>query len=174
MGLFLGLFLLPEKDILKVKEEIKKYKEPYLEKWKCFEAEKGTIIISTEYTSSKFAQFSSKDLNIPVMYLCIYDGDFWSYLLYADGKIVDDFGPEPNYFGDVKNPEKYKGNAEVLIKYFPYVKKEQIENYLVLWNDYYNKEEKAYPEDEFCYCDCWQMADFMKKLGFKYPDTDII
>ena len=28
---------------------------------------------------------------------------------------------------------------------------------------------KAYTSDEYAYGDCWQLVDFMKKLGFSYP-----
>lgn len=31
---------------------------------------------------------------------------------------------------------------------------------------------KAYPDDEFGMGDCWQMADFMRKLGLPYPISD--
>jgi hypothetical protein len=29
---------------------------------------------------------------------------------------------------------------------------------------------KAYPDDEFESWDCWQLTDFLRKLGTPYPD----
>ena len=31
---------------------------------------------------------------------------------------------------------------------------------------------KAFPEDQFRFNDCWQMCDFLKKIGLAYPLDD--
>ena len=30
-------------------------------------------------------------------------------------------------------------------------------------------ERKAYPDDEYPYGECWQLTDFLRKLGTPYP-----
>ena len=45
-----------------------------------------------------------------------------------------------------------------------------MERYIRFWTEDMMEqyEQPAYPGDEFGQCDCWQMADFMRKLGFPY------
>lgn len=45
-----------------------------------------------------------------------------------------------------------------------------IKRYLVFWTEEMlnNYEKKAYEDDEFGQCDSWQMADFMRKLGYPF------
>ncbi len=102
-----------------------------------------------------------------ILLLYIYDGDYWAYILYDNGKVMDQFNPMPDYFEEVSEEEiqKSKGNAEIIAKYF-HIEKDSIENYLVRWSDD-TMDEKAYEDDEFGYED-WQMADFMRKLGYTY------
>ncbi len=102
-----------------------------------------------------------------VLLLYIYDGDYWGYWLYDNGELIDQFNPVPDYFEEESEDviQESKGNAEMIAKYFQ-VEKASIEKYLVHWSEE-TMEEKAYEEDEFGYED-WQMADFMRKLGYPY------
>lgn len=108
----------------------------------------------------------SKEYGKAVLLLYIYDGDYWAYELYDNGEEIDQFDPIPDYFGDVSEEaiQKFKGNADIIAKYFS-VDKADIEKYLIFWSD--TSDEKAYEDDEFAYSD-WQMADFMRKLGYPY------
>lgn len=110
----------------------------------------------------------SKEYGKAVLLLYIYDGDYWGYDLYDCGEKMDQFNPMPDYFDDVSKEviQKSKGNAELISKYFS-VDKADIEKYLVLWSDD-TINEKAYEDDEFEYRSDWQMADFMRKLGYPY------
>lgn len=108
----------------------------------------------------------SKECGKAVLVLYIYDGDYWAYELYDNGEEIDQFDPVPDYFGEVseKAIQKFKGNPDMIAKYFS-VNKADIEKYLIFWSD--TSDEKAYEDDEFAYSD-WQMADFMRKLGYPY------
>ncbi len=108
----------------------------------------------------------SEECGKAVLILYIYDGDYWAYELYDNGEEIDQFDPIPDYFGEVseKAIQKFKGNADIIAKYFS-VDKAGIEKYLIFWSD--TSDEKAYEDDEFGYSD-WQMADFMRKLGYPY------
>jgi len=115
----------------------------------------------------------SEALNTPVFVLQIYDGDFWAYTLFYNGEVKDQFMPIPDYFDEnVSDAEinSWKGNVQILIEYVPYLKKEDIEKYLIRW-DLELEETKAYDDDEFTNCE-WQLTDFMKKLRLPYPIDD--
>ena len=118
----------------------------------------------------EFFKYVSKKNNDAVMYLYIHDGDFWGYFLYDKGEEIDFFNPIPDYFGeDIEDIEKYKGNVDIIVKYFN-VNKEDVEKFLVIW-----PEEDEYDEDcddEECqyYFDEWGFVDFMKALGYEYRD----
>lgn len=115
----------------------------------------------------------SRELGKAVMLLYIYDGDYWGYYLYDKGSEIDRFVPMPDYFEEVPEEEKerMKGNADLIAEYF-HVDRASIEKYLVFWSeemmDDYSA--KAYEDDEFGQCEDWQMADFMRKLGYPYEE----
>ena len=108
----------------------------------------------------------SEECGKAVLVLYIYDGDYWAYELYDNGEEIDQFDPIPDYFGEVSEEaiQKFKGNADIIAKYFS-IDRADIEKYLIFWSD--TSDEKAYEDDEFEYSD-WQMADFMRKLGYPY------
>lgn len=115
-------------------------------------------------------EFLSKEVADIVLSLYIYDDDFWGYCLYENGNLLDEFNTSPDYFEDISDEEcdALKGKPDVISKYFD-VNVKDIEKYLVHWTEEMQDEEDlAYEDDEFTYCDCWQMADFMQKLGFPY------
>lgn len=116
---------------------------------------------------ASIAKAVSGEYGKAVLLLYIYDGDYWGYWLYDKGELIDQFNPMPDYFGEVSEDviQKSKGNAEIIAKYFQ-VEKASIEKYLVHWSEE-TMGGKACEDDEFGYED-WQMADFMRKLGYPY------
>lgn len=60
------------------------------------------------------AKVISKESGKTVLLLYIYDGDYWGYMLYERGEVIDQFNPMPDYFEEVSEEEiqKSKGNAE--------------------------------------------------------------
>ncbi|MBO4998054.1 MAG: hypothetical protein J6D02_08660 [Lachnospira sp.] len=174
MGLFLDLAILPgctkEQAIKAVKEAADANDKFYIEPAKCqyIEQSNGSVILFNEgivgYNS--LAACLSIAINGKVLYPYIYDDDFWGYYFYDKGQELDSFMAEPDYFGEEQMGGT--GNAELIAKSFG-VPRESIEKYLMPWSEeMYEEEAFAYEEDESGYCDCWQMADFMGKLGYPY------
>ncbi len=128
-----------------------------------------SILINEECIGyDDLAEAISSDYGKVVMLLYIYDGDFWAYALFDNGELVDKFNPQPDYFEEVSEEviEASKGNADVIAKYF-HVERADIEKYLVRWEDDLGDMEDTAYDDEFGYGE-WQMADFMRKLGYPY------
>ena len=119
----------------------------------------------------------SEDLRKPVFSFHIHDGDFWMYTLFDGGSVVDQFNPVPDYWGNVGEEEcaSWQGNAQEVARRVPGLSAESVSKYLARWGDEVFKSaerRKAYPDDEFCYGDDWQLVDFMKRLGLSYPIDD--
>lgn len=138
--------------------------------------DKGVLILFNEGCNGydELAKELSEEINSPVLLLYIYDDDFWGYYFYENGKEIDCFYPMPDYFDEGVTQERlnYLLDKKVIVEYFG-VEEKEIENYLVLWSEdleeqVYISDIKAYEDDEFGQCDCWQMADFMRKLGYPY------
>ena len=120
------------------------------------------------------SEFISRELNATVFSLHIHDGDLWMYLLYNNGKVVDQFNPVPDYWDENitdKEIESWKGNASIVTSYVTYIKSKDIEKYLVRWDLDEEESTKAYPTDEFTKEE-WQLVDFMTKLKLPYPLDD--
>jgi hypothetical protein len=120
------------------------------------------------------SEFISRDLNAPVFSFHIHDGDLWMYILFVNGKTVDQFNPVPDYWdGDISDEEiqSWSGNAATIIKYIGTAKQGDIQNYLVRWDAEEEESKKAHPDDEYEQED-WQLLDFMRKLGLPYPLDD--
>ena len=107
----------------------------------------------------------------PVLLLYIYDGDYWGYDFYG-GDEEDHFNTLPDYFGPVSPEEKQRltGNPAALSGWLPTWDTGMMRRYLVHWSDLDEDamEETACPDDRFTYGDCWQMTDFMARLGFPW------
>ena len=107
----------------------------------------------------------------PVLLLYIYDGDYWGYDFYG-GDEEDHFNTVPDYFGPVSPEEKQRltGNPAALSGWLPTWDTGMMRRYLVHWSDLDEEamEETACPDDRFTYGDCWQMTDFMARLGFPW------
>lgn len=63
----------------------------------------------------------SSKLNTSVLCVMVHDSDIFVYLLYEDGKRVDQFDSCPDYFGPVtaKHRKEWAGNIEALMKLAP-------------------------------------------------------
>ena len=121
------------------------------------------------------SQYLSKTLKTSVFSLHIHDEDLWMYVLYSKGKQVDQFNPIPDYWEEEVSEDDrraWSGNAAVVGKYWPCLVPESIGNYLFDWDLDDDEAGKAYPDDEFAFNDCWQITDFMRRLGLVYPVDD--
>lgn len=121
------------------------------------------------------SSFLSVSLGVPVFSLHIHDGDLWMYALFVDGEEVDQFNPIPDYWsGEVSSDERllWAGDAELIADVWRGVDAASIENYLVTWDLEEQDSGKAYDSDKFPFNDCWQLTDFMQKLGLSYPIDD--
>lgn len=120
------------------------------------------------------SQSISRELDKPVFSFHIHDGDLWMYVLFDEGEEVGHFNPLPDYWGELipEEKENWKGDAELVAKLVPGISPDSINKYLVQWDPEQEEQVKAYPDDEFPVCDCWQMCDFMKKIGLEYPMGD--
>ena len=134
----------------------------------------GTAVLLSDMCAGYDAmtQELSEELACPVMLCYIYDGDFWGYFFFDSGRAVDTFMPMPNYFEEVPEEEQKKaaGSSSVIAGYFD-VDEADIRNYLRRWPDGIwdsDEEARAYDGDEACIGQDWQMADFMRALGYPY------
>ena len=120
------------------------------------------------------SRYLSQNLSKPVFSFHIHDGDFWMYALFFKGQQVDCFNPVPEYWQEIteEEKEKWRGNPQVITSIIPYVSLDSISKYLIQWDPSKKRQEKSYPDDEFCILDCWQMCDFMRKLDLQYPMPD--
>lgn len=177
MGLFLQTAIIPNCKAQEVREAVENAAEyvELLDPAQCGyrESEQGVTVLFNEGCCGyeELAKGLSEELPSPVLLLYIYDEDFWGYYFYEGGAELDRFSPMPDYFEEYSPKERQKcaGNSTLLARYFQ-VEQGDIERYLRFWpQDMMEQyEQPAYPGDEFGQCDCWQMADFMAKLGFPY------
>lgn len=115
----------------------------------------------------------SSRLQVPTIAFHIHDSDLWMYIAFENGKEVAWFNTVPEYFGPISNEDKLKwqGDAKRLAQLVPGCDAAQIERYLVAHSDEAEPDGKAYPDDEFSFCDDEQLLDFVRRLGFDYPDS---
>lgn len=187
MGEFIHMALTKQRDLSKIQKMISEASEENKENieelqvkeencW-CAEHDGGiSITFVDDIPNSKFLSALSSKIGSPLLFLYIYDGDFWGYTLYDMGKEVDDFSTMPDYFiqsgsDKTKSSEKH---AALIEQYFG-VSKELIRNYLIAWTDeLMQSKEAAYPDDTCFYGDSWQMLDFVEKLGFPCEEENSI
>ena len=117
------------------------------------------------------SQYISAQLNRPVFSFHIHDGDLWMFILFQNGKEVGQFNPLPEYWEELFTDEKlrWQGDAALIAELVPGVSADAIARYFVEWDPEQEDELRAYPDDDFAICDCWQMCDFMKRIGLEYP-----
>ena len=113
----------------------------------------------------------SSRLGKVVFSLHIHDGDLWMFLLFQKGEEIGRFNPVPGYWEEVTPEDKAKwtGDAGLISGLIPSVPPDAIAKYFVEWDQEQAEEVKAYPDDKFAMGDCWQMCDFMEKVGLEYP-----
>lgn len=172
MGLFLQITLFPKGEAAKCQKALQQCSgDPQLSVqtdaccWSQYP--KGTAVLLNpdccDYET--LAEKLSCLLDSPVMVLYIYDEDFWGYYLWKNGTEVDEFASLSDYFREGEPPDK-PGNLQKVSQSFE-VEPESIEHYLIPWSEE-RTGSYAYKTDEAAIGDCWQMADFMKALGFEY------
>lgn len=108
----------------------------------------------------------------PAISMHIHDGDLWMYVLFDRGEEVSWFNPIPDYWDDNITDEErahWKGDAGAVARHWPGLSADSIRGYLTTWN-LEADEEKVHPEDEFAANNCWQLVDFMNRLGLVFPD----
>jgi hypothetical protein len=135
-----------------------------------------TVMYPGEFVpGDEASQFLSRMLGTSVFSLHIHDEDLWMYLLFSQGEQVDQFNPIPDYWKR-KMPKSDKqiwaGNAAVVAQHWPDLVPESIREYLHEWDLDVEDSDNAYADDEFPYNDCWQVTDFMRRLGLVYPIDD--
>jgi hypothetical protein len=121
------------------------------------------------------SEYLSRVLGTSAISLHIHDEDLWMYLLFCKGEQIDQFNTVPDYW-QRKMPKSDKqiwaGNAAVVAQHWPGLAPESIREYLHEWDRDVEDSDLAYDDDQFPYNDCWQMTDFMRRLGLVYPIDD--
>jgi len=121
------------------------------------------------------SEYLSRTLGTSVLSLHIHDEDLWMYILFSKGEPVDQFNTVPDYW-QKKMPKSdrqiWAGNAAVVAQHWPGLLPEAIREYLHEWDRDEGDSDLAYDDDQFSYNDCWQMTDFMRRLGLVYPIDD--
>ncbi|HKX30601.1 MAG TPA: hypothetical protein VJ302_23130 [Blastocatellia bacterium] len=104
----------------------------------------------------------------------IYNGEWWTFTLFSHGAEVTEFDPWQKYLDELSEDQRKKvgGDAAAVCAHVPGLSPDSIERYFVIWSkDVRTGGGKAYPDDEHPYGDYSQMFDFMKRVGFVYPDV---
>ena len=96
------------------------------------------------------------------------------FVLFQSGKEIGRFNPVPQYWEELtpQEKEKWRGDAALVADLIPAVSADSIARYFIEWDLEDDNLAKAYPEDEFSSGDCWQMCDFLRKVGLDYPMGD--
>jgi hypothetical protein len=112
----------------------------------------------------------SADLGKPVFSFHIHDGDLWMFVLFVDGAEAAKFNPLPDYWEELEPADhaQWLPSADEVARHVPGARADQLAPYLVEWPED-GLAGKAHPDDEFEYID-WQVVDFMRRLGFRYPE----
>jgi hypothetical protein len=64
----------------------------------------------------------SKDLQVAAIAFLVHDSDIACYWLYENGKLIDEYNSDPDYFGETDGPPKPSGGRpEILVRYCPSV-----------------------------------------------------
>lgn len=118
------------------------------------------------------ARALSKSGRCPVLLCWIYDGETWGYDLWEDGAELDRFDPVPDQTGPAWGEWRpLAGNVTALTRAFPWLVSSEVEGYLGFWTDGDRERpsRRAYAGDRFLRGDCWQMTDFLARLGWDWP-----
>lgn len=179
MGLFLETAVIPDTREEKVRAALEELARrfPDLKTAECqFKEQNGGVsVLFNEYCAGyeDFAKELSAQLNSLVLYLYIYDEDFWGCYLCENGQLLDEFNPMPDYFEEISDAERQRvaGNSALIAERF-HVPEADIKRYFLPWTEEIldaPEPQKAYEDDQCSIGDCWQMIWFMEKLGYPYP-----
>lgn len=189
MGVFLHAAVVKNGKLENIKTGIQKVAEKFpdmniiSEKCEFENNDNGVLVIFNESANGyeTLAKALSEEICVPVMLLCIYDSDGWGYFYCENGALKDLFSVCPEDASFIENEfdsqqqntemssNQYRDSAKFIADRF-HINENEIINYYRIWTDeLIEEEEAAYEDDEFTYGDCWQMADFMRKLGFLFP-----
>lgn len=180
MGVFFYQLVLPGQGRERA-EQVMAGLDPELAKQCCLEPgayrwgdyDRGTSVILNDGAAPYGAlpQAVSKALDNTVLLAYIYDDDFWGYDLYRKGDCLDMFQTVPDCLGE-PDPRVLRHTpaqrAGLLAKYFA-LAPERVLPYLSFWTQEDTDGGEAVfacPGDEFCRGDCWQLADFLRCLGY--------
>jgi hypothetical protein len=137
----------------------------------------ATILYGQDFMEwTETSQHLSRLTGGAVLSLHVHDGDFWMYMLFDKGELIDQFNPVPDYWGEASEAElaSWRGDAAKLSGAISSASAERVAPYLVRWTDELLEEGgKAFPDDEFEFGQDWQVVDFMAKLGLTYPDPSL-
>jgi hypothetical protein len=118
------------------------------------------------------SRYLSTSLAVPVFSFHIHDGDLWMLILFDKGEEAARFNPLPEYWDDsISEGERaaWSGDAASIASRIPGIAPQAIQPYLRHWNLDDAEPGKAFPDDQFTFHDCWQLCDFMRKVGLGYP-----
>jgi hypothetical protein len=138
----------------------------------CSNKDRVTVVYPGDFLEwDDASRYLSEVLSCPVFSFHIHDGDLWMFTFFHKGKQVTQYNPTPEYWGEISDEEKeqWKGDAKLIASCIGNLKEADIVNYLKQWDLEGDEGKKAYPDDEYPYVDCWQMCDFMKRIGLVYP-----
>lgn len=180
MGLFLNVMIVPGKRQWAVAWALKQLSAGNRE-WRLLPKQcrylsrkQGVMVLLNEEYSGfdGVARRCSEQLKCPVLLSYIYDGEFWGYFMFDWGREVDRFSAMPDYLEELTPQEmqRFAGRSDVIARYFG-VAPERISGYLRFWPEELFEgavESCAYEDDEFGIGTDWQMADFLKAIGWPY------
>ncbi len=142
----------------------------------CYSVQPDRTLVLYQEATGDFERIKdlSRKLGVAAFACHIHDDDLWLYEFYLSGELVDKFNTIPSYWEELPPDEeaKWRGDADLLTRHWPGLSADSIRRYLVHHSDD-DWSAKAYLDDEFSCGDCWQVTDFLRKIGTPYPpDND--
>ena len=143
---------------------------------KCYSTQSDRTLVIYDDATGDFVrvQALSQELKAATFACHIHDGDLWLYEFYLCGKLADKFNSLPSHWGELppEQEAEWKGDADLLSRHWPNLNADSIRLYLRDETESLDDlNSKAYPDDKFAYGDCWQLTDFLRKLGTPYPSS---
>ena len=126
------------------------------------------------------ARALSASLGTVASTVSIYDGDYWTHVLFDRGKEVDRFASMPDYFAEDEDEaeqlkREYAGNPAAVAAAIG-LDVAQVAPYLAIRPDEDDFEDaypvsgrgRAFPDDESDLDDAWVFVDFWRRIGIPY------